>query len=262
MKIHIYLIAIFALASSVLTQVDTEPETSVTTEWRLQGEAPTVTENEVMEKLSCLKDHAVYGPLIQAVGEHYLQTLFYGSMTQNKKYYVMLNDSHRLMYFKEGENVFVHIYLVKEDGSEELMARGFIGDKSIGCVRVLPESCVWKGQTPVTYEQVCTSGLDAAHQIREDLFRISLTEEHDGQISTPEVINAIMDCYRPKCYSVAYECLKKGLYFDFQEAEAFLIQKRDELAAQHYSVSIDYTTMSLKYSRLSYDVEGAHDAQP
>lgn len=252
----IFLIGLVALMNSVKSE--SEP-TSVVEEWKMKGEAPTVTEAEVMKELTCLRNDDVYGPMIAALGEDYLLTLIYGNVKQSKKYYVHLNDSHRLMYFKEGENTFIHIYLVKDDQSEELMRRAFLGDKSIGCIRVLPESCVWKGQREVTYEKVCESGLDIAHTMRDDMFKVSLTEEHEGQISTPEVINAINDCYRPKCYSVAYECFQKGLHFDFNDAKEFLEKKKLELQKQYYNVTIDYMTMSLKYSKLRYEVSGTND---
>jgi hypothetical protein len=173
----------------------------------------------------------------------------------NKKYYISVNSTHNIMYFKEGQNYFLHLNQISENGDEVLLMRAFVKDDFADCIKILPDSCKWKGQREVKYIQVCEKGLVLAEGFTEDFFKVMIDEE-EGDFDPIQIAQAIRECYQPKCYSIGYECYTKGLYFNPKKAKTYLDGVRDKMQEHGYDVYVDYDTMNIKYTKTLVTVNG------
>ena len=247
-------LSIFLSLPAFSTSIVTEPENSIKTYDRdlsddLQEQEK--TPQEVIQELKCMKDSA-FKPIFEALedkGLQYLKELFAKGVPENKRYFSAVGSDHNVMYFKIGHTIFIHFNRVNEDGTLELLQKGFYGDRSLGCIKVLPESCVWKGNRQVKYVELCESGLDVSHELRNDLFRVSISET-EGVVDPQVIVQAIKKCYKPNCYSIAYECFQKGLSFDVKKAVLFMKTKVAQLKEQGYNAYIDYFHMAVKYTKV------------
>lgn len=218
--------------------------------------------------LKCFKDHAL-GDLVRdnlENGFDYLQAQLVKGVVPNKRYYLfMKNPRLKLFYFKQGENYFINLEREGEDGETELLARAFREveiealpgmPEEATCIRILPENCLWKGQRSVKYEEICRSGMDVGHTLRDDLLRVNFKEHFAGDRSQvdPLIIAALQDCYKPRCYSISYDCFRKGFAFDPQSAVKFLNEQAANFAKKGYFAQVNENNFSITYTRRRVEI--------
>ena len=187
-------------------------------------------------------------------------------MTVNKRYYLGMEDGYNLFYFKQSDNYFIHLNQVI-DGEEETLITGFreVSDAVLlpgmdadkVCIKELPDNCLWHGQRRVQYEEVCKSGLDLGHTLRDDILKISFKEKLDRSDHWIDrtIISAIGACYRPQCYSISYGCFKKGFAFDTKKAIQFLNEQARKFTEKGFYAVVDQYNFSVKYSRRRIEIE-------
>lgn len=175
--------------------------------------------------------------------------------TQNKKYYISVDPYHNVMYFKLGKTFFVHLNRIQENGVEHLQFRAFLEDDFRWCIKLLPESCRWKGERQVNYIEVCEKGLVRAGEFTHDFFNVVMDEE-DGDFFPLELVEAIRLCYQPNCYSVGFKCFLDGLFFDPQWARKYLEGVEAEMRARDFKTYLDMASMSIKYQKTQIIVDG------
>jgi hypothetical protein len=216
------------------------------------------TEEEVRESLQCLshsKWNLFFEHSMPDLGIQYLRDQLAKGVTQNKRYYIQVDNTHNVMYFKEGNNFFLHLNEIKDDGSEHLLMRAFLQDDFNNCIRLLPESCKWKGERVVKYIEVCEQGLVQSGDFTHDFFKVVLDQE-EGTFSPLEIARAIRDCYQPKVYSIAYKCYVDGLYFNPQDAVKYLKDVQKKMEDYGFETSLDLENMEINYSKVAVEVNG------
>ena len=89
------------------------------------------TAEQVQAELQCVK-HSKWNDFFTTnfpdLGIEYIRAQLSKGASNNKKYYIQINETHNVMYFKEGNNYFVHLNQISEDGSEVLLMRSFLQD--------------------------------------------------------------------------------------------------------------------------------------
>ncbi|MEL6702633.1 MAG: hypothetical protein AAFO58_13285, partial [Pseudomonadota bacterium] len=133
--------------------------------------------------------------------------------------------------------------------------RAFLEDDFRSCIKLLPESCQWKGERQVKYIEVCEKGLVQADKFTHDFFNVIMDEE-DGDFFPMELVEAIRLCYQPKCYSIAFKCFRDGLFFDPQRARKYLEGVEAEMKARGFETYLDMASMSIKYQKTKIVVDG------
>jgi hypothetical protein len=218
----------------------------------------TKSAEDVISELPCLtnsKWNEFFQTHFPGIGVQFIRDQMSNGATLNKKYYIKVDETHNVMYFKLGSNYFMHLNKINEDGSEHLLMRGFVADHFGNCIQILPESCKWKGQREVKYIEICEKGLVQAEGFAQDFVKVILDEE-DGEFTPLEIAKAVRDCYKPKCYSIAYKCFQDGLYFDPVKARKYLEGVRDDMVSRGFKAFLDLETMSIKYQKLNIEVNG------
>ena len=106
------------------------------------------------------------------------------------------------------------------------------------------------------YDEICRSGMDVAHQLRDDILKINFKEHFKGDSSSvdPLIIAALKDCYKPRCYSISYDCFKKGFAFDPASALAFLHEQAANFESKGYLAVVDPLTFSITYTRRRVEI--------
>lgn len=227
-----------------------------------------IVNSDHVQSLKCLK-HTNFGKIIKSHlqgGFEHLNDQLGKGVTANKRYYLYMEGGYNLFYFKQRDNYFIHLNQVI-DGEEETLITGFreVGDAVLlpgmdsdsVCIKELPDNCLWHGQRRVQYEEVCESGLDVAHTLRDDILKISFKERlnpSDDSID-PTIIAAIAACYKPQCYSISYDCFKKGFAFDSTKALEFLTEQAKKFTEKGYFAVVNSYNFSVKYSRRRIEIE-------
>jgi hypothetical protein len=215
---------------------------------------------EVTHSLSCVKDskwNTFFLTNFSELGIQGVRDKLYKCGTPNKKYYLPINDSHNIMYFKIGNDIFVNLNKIQEDGTEHVIMRGFMGDNFENCIKLLPESCKWKGQREVKFIHVCEEGLIQAKGFTYGVLNIFL-DEQVGQFSPFKIVRAVRDCYKPKTHSISYKCFEDGLNFDLVQAKKYLENVRDDMIKRGFKASLDMDTLSIKFQKLSLEYDEFH----
>lgn len=216
------------------------------------------TAEEVQEELQCVK-HSKWNDFFEThftdLGLEYIRAQLSKGASNNKKYYIKINQTHNVMYFKEGKNFFVYLNQIAEDGSEVLLMRSFLQDDFLNCIQLLPESCKWKGDREVKYIEVCEKGIVLAKGFTQDFFKVAI-DESEGQFDPIDIAKAIRNCYQPNVYSVGYKCYIDGLYFDPAQAVAYLNEVRAKLEEYNFNTQLDLENLTIKYVKTAVTVNG------
>jgi hypothetical protein len=232
--------------------------TAQTTKEIVVSDSGEKTEEQVIQELQCLT-HSKWNDFIQTnmpdLGVQYIRDQLYKGATQNKKYYIQVNETHNVMYFKEGSNYFLHLNEVSDDGSDHMLMRAFIDDKFGDCIRVLPESCKWKGERVVKYIEVCERGMVQAENFGLDIFNV-IIDEQEGVFRPEDIIKAIRDCYQPNVYSVAYKCYRDKLYFDPQYAVNYLKEMQAKLEAHGFATKLNLEDFTIDFQKTTVTING------
>lgn len=216
------------------------------------------TAEEVQASLECVKDskwNDFFNTNLPDLGLAFIRDQLSKGASANKKYYVQVNETHNVMYFKEGNNYFIHLNEIGDDGSDVLLMRSFLQDNFQNCIQLLPDSCKWNGQREVKYIEVCEKGIELSEGFTQDFFKIAL-DETQGQLNPVDVVKALRDCYQPNVYSVAYKCYADGLYFDPSQAADYLRGVEKDLAAKGFETKLNLETMTIEYTRTYIEVNG------
>ena len=235
------------MLSFVLTIFAQEEKKTFKVEESIIVEEAKKTEAQIKQELKCLSD-SVYKTLWTTNKMSILIQLEKGVML-NKKYYMKVDETHNIMYFKQGETFFMHLNRIV-DKVTTVLEKAFY-EPGATCARVLNSNCKWRGEREVQYTELCTSGMDVAHQIREDIFKVTIAQEDSSDLNTLKIADAIRSCYKPKCYSISYECFDKGLAMDYGHALKVLQAQTKILEENNYSATLDPYTMTIKYSKLN-----------
>lgn len=220
------------------------------------------TVEEVQANLECLKKtdwNDFFETNMPGLGVQYIRSQMSKGATPNKKYYIQVNESHNVMYFKEGTHYFMHLNEIQDDGSDHMLLRAFVQDDFQNCIQVLPDSCKWKGERVVKYIEVCEKGLVLAEGFTQDFFRVVLDDD-EGVFSPIDIAKAIRDCYQPNIYSIAYKCYTDKLYFDPQYAVSYLKDVEANLQQHGFETKLDLETMEIKYAKTHITVNGVEVA--
>ena len=227
-----------------------------------------IVNSDHAQSLKCLK-HTNFGKIIKEHlqgGFDHLNDQLGKGVTANKRYYLYMEGGYNLFYFKQRDNYFIHLNQVI-DGEEETLITGFreVGDAVLlpdidvdsVCIKELPDNCLWHGQRRVQYEEVCESGLDVAHTLRDDVLKVSFKERLNSSDSSIDVtiMDAILACYKPQCYSISYDCFKKGFAFDPTKALAFLNVQAHKFTEKGYFAVVNEYNFTVKYSRQRNEIE-------
>lgn len=220
------------------------------------------TAEEVQAELQCVK-HSKWNDFFETnfpdLGLEYIRAQLSKGASNNKKYYIQINETHNVMYFKEGKNFFVYLNQIGDDGSDVLLMRSFLQDDFLNCIQLLPDSCKWKGDREVKYIEVCERGIVLAKGFTQDFFKVAIDDE-EGQFDPLDIAKAIRNCYQPNVYSVAYECYVDNLYFDPQQAVAYMKEVQAKLETYDFNTRLDLDNMSIKYVKTHVTVNGVQVA--
>ena len=206
---------------------------------------------QVQASLECVKDskwNDFFTTNLPDLGFQFVRDHLSKPISQNKKYYIQINERHNVMYFKEGNNYFVNLNEIGDDGSDVLIMRSFLQGDFQNCVQLLPESCSWKGQRTVKYVEVCEHGFELAQGFKQDFFNIVI-DDTEGEMNPIDVADALRDCYQPNVYSVAYQCYKNNLYFDPTKAVEYLKSVQAKLELYGFKTTLNMKTMTIEYER-------------
>lgn len=215
------------------------------------------TQDEISANLRCLshsKWNLFFENNLPNLGIQYIRDQLSMGASENKKYYIRVNDTHNLVYFKEGHNYFINLIYSLNDGTETLLMRAFLQENFNNCIQLLPESCKWKGERIIKYIEVCEKGLVKSGEFTHDFFDLILDEDQ-GVFSPLEIAKAIRDCYQPNVYSIAYKCYVDGLYFDPQGAVKYLKEVQSKIEDHGFETYLDLDTMEIKYSKISVNAK-------
>ena len=199
------------------------------------------TEAQVIAGLECLSEskwNDFLSTNMPDLGVEFIRAQVKNGASPNKKYYIQVNESHNVMYFKEGLNYFIHLNKLNDDGSDKLLMRSFLPDNYQDCIRVLPMSCKWKGQRVVKYIEVCEKGMVQADNFGVDVFNVMIDDDQ-GIFRPKDIICAIRDCYQPNVYSIAYKCFQDKLYFDPKFAAEYLRTVQAQLEQQGFATKVN-----------------------
>ena len=216
------------------------------------------TAEQVQAELQCVsqsKWNDFFVTNFPDLGLEYIRAQVSKGASPNKKYYIQINESHNVMYFKEGKNFFLHLNEIADDGSDHLLMRSFLQEDFKNCIQLLPDSCKWKGQREVKYIQVCDKGIVLADGFTQDFFKVMIDEE-EGEFNPVDIARAIRDCYQPNVYSVGYKCYVDGLYFDPQEAVAYMRDIQGKLEGYDFNTRLDLDNLTIKYVKTHVMVNG------
>ena len=216
------------------------------------------TEQDVINGLECLS-HSKWNDFFQTnmpdLGVQYIRDQVSKGATANKKYYIQVNDTHNVMYFKEGLNFFIHLNQIADDGSDKMLMRAFLPDSFKDCIRVLPESCKWKGERVVKYIEVCEKGMVQAENFGIDIFKVMI-DEKEGVFRPEDIIRAIRDCYQPNVYSIAYKCYRDKLYFDPEFAANYLKEVQTKLESYGFATKINLEDFTIDFQKTQIEING------
>lgn len=220
------------------------------------------TAEQVQAELQCVK-HSKWNDFFETnfpdLGLEYIRAQLSKGASNNKKYYIQINETHNVMYFKEGKNFFVYLNQIGDDGSDVLLMRSFLQDDFLNCIQLLPDSCKWKGDREVKYIEVCERGIVLAKGFTQDFFKVAIDDE-EGQFDPLDIAKAIRNCYQPNVYSVAYKCYVDNLYFDPQQAIAYMKEVQAKLETYDFNTRLDLDNMSIKYVKTHVTVNGVQVA--
>ena len=214
------------------------------------------TEAEVIKtELQCIRN-SNYSDVLEELpgGSQYLRDQLAMGAVENKRYYISVNDNYNIMYFRHGDCFFVHVNYINLEGEDEVKLKAFVTTDFGDCIRVLPEGCVWQGEREVKYVEICESGLDLSEGIKMDIFKVNVLED-SGVISPIDVWTAVRQCYQPNVYSVAFECFKKGLWFDPNQARRYMKRVSKLLQHHDYTTKLDMENYAIEYSKLKVVVK-------
>lgn len=248
MKTHILALATVTI---ILNSTFAAPPSAKMVRKDLSAEKEKTTEEVIQTELQCIR-HSRFGDLLQNQlpnGVQYLRDQLAMGTVENKKYYINVSDTHNVMYFRHGDCIFIHVNRITAQGEDKLKLRAFINTDFDDCIRVLPESCVWQGEREVKYVEICESGLDLSEGIKMDVFKVNILEQ-EGYINPIDVWEAVRECYQPNVYSVAFECFKKGLWFDPNQARTYMKKVNQLLQKYNYDTTLDMENYQINYSKL------------
>ena len=209
------------------------------------------TASEVASDLQCLntsKWQAFFQTNFPDLGIEFIRAQLQKGASPNKKYYIHVNDEHNVMYFKEGNNYFIHLNKLDPQGEDQLLMRAFQQDDFKNCIQLLPDSCVWKGQREVKYIEVCEEGGKLNQALYYDLFNLIIDEE-EGVFDPGMITQAIRECYQPNVYSIGYLCYMNGMYFKPEFGVTYLNQIKDRLVSYGYEAWVDLDKMTVEFKR-------------
>ena len=248
MKTHFFVAIAFA---TIMHTAVGAPSSAKMVRKDLSVEKEKTTEEVIQTELQCIR-HSRFGDMLQDQlpnGVQYLRDQLAMGTVENKKYYINVSDTHNIMYFRHGDCIFIHVNRITNQGEDRLKLRAFISTDFDDCIRVLPESCVWQGEREVKYVEICESGLDLSEGIKMDVFKVNILEEN-GLIKPIDVWEAVRECYQPNVYSVAFECFKKGLWFDPNQARNYMKRVNRLLQKYKYDTVLNMEKYEIEYSKL------------
>lgn len=215
-------------------------------------------EAQVIAGLECLSE-SKWNDLISTsmpdLGVEFIRAQVKNGASPNKKYYIQVNESHNVMYFKEGHNYFIHLNKLNDDGSDKLLMRSFLPDNYQDCIRVLPMSCKWHGQRVVKYIEVCEKGMVQADNFGVDVFNVMIDDDQ-GVFRPEDIIAAIRDCYQPNVYSIAYKCFQDKLYFDPKFAAEYLRTVQAQLEQHGFATKVNLEDFTIDFQKTRVSING------
>ena len=216
------------------------------------------TAEEVQASLECVKEskwNDFFNVNLPDLGFQFVRDQLTHRTSQNKKYYIQINETHNVMYFKEGNNYFMNLNEIGDNGKEVPLFRAFLQGDLQNCIQLLPDSCSWKGQRTVKYIEVCEHGIELAEGFTQDFFKIAI-DETEGEMNPLDVAKALRDCYQPNVYSVAYKCYVNNLYFDPIKAVEYLKSVQSQLEGHGFTTQLNLDNLTIGYTRTHIELNG------
>ena len=144
-----------------------------------------LTESDVLDQLECFQQTPLYVLELKKFMQPFIADVLMAGIKKDLLYTQVLTEKYQVTYFRKNQNIFVNVqkkfWIVKvydindptfaDDGKEDFYWEDvhklwFANDQDSECLRILPENCVYEGETWDTYEQVCRGFVDRSNALK------------------------------------------------------------------------------------------------